>query len=504
MIRHPAKFTDSFIPIFADILKGRRNILDPMAGVGKIAGIRDYGFNGHIWCNDLEPEWLNQAPLGVSKTFDDARRLCFADEIFDAVATSPCLAHGQRILRSDLRWIPVEQFKAGDKIIAFDEFPQIKSNGQTSRRKWRIATVLRSVPKRVECVRVHLSNGESIVCTPEHPWLAQRYRSGGNQRVGGYAQWVQTKDLISSETYTRRVHGKWMDISKKSTGWWVYKQLDTWEDDNSYEAGWLSGMFDGEGSLSFGVRGAPKLVITQVDGEIFELAKTRMNAVGLEFSTIRRTDVLPHRKPMSNLYVSGGFPGVLKALGRLRPTRLLSKLDKLDLASRCIQAVQKVQVVGVESVGFRDIQEIETSTGTYIGEGYLMHNCYGNRMADHHEAKDSSRRNTYRHALGRPLSEGNTGTLQWGEEYRESHRAIWTECRRVLKPDGLLVINIKDHIRKGEVIAVTDWHVETILSLGFTLVEHRRVEVRGNRQGENGEARVPYESIITFKKEGES
>ena len=30
-IRHPAKYTDSFISIFADLLKDRKNILDPFA-----------------------------------------------------------------------------------------------------------------------------------------------------------------------------------------------------------------------------------------------------------------------------------------------------------------------------------------------------------------------------------------------------------------------------------------------------------------------------------------
>src|SRR5437868_9381022 len=43
--------------------------------------------------------------------------------------------------------------------------------------------------------------------------------------------------------------------------------------------------------------------------------------------------------------------------------------------------------------------------------------CYGNRMADHHDAKDASRRNTYTHALGRPLAFANAGSLQWGDSY---------------------------------------------------------------------------------------
>lgn len=34
-MRHPAKFTDTFLPIFYDFLKDKKRILDPFAGNGK-------------------------------------------------------------------------------------------------------------------------------------------------------------------------------------------------------------------------------------------------------------------------------------------------------------------------------------------------------------------------------------------------------------------------------------------------------------------------------------
>lgn len=53
--------------------------------------------------------------------------------------------------------------------------------------------------------------------------------------------------------------------------------------------------------------------------------------------------------------------------------------------------------------------------------------CYGNRMADHHDAKDGSSRNTYAHALGRKPHCNNAGLLQWGEDYRRFHIRAWSE-----------------------------------------------------------------------------
>ena len=123
---------------------------------------------------------------------------------------------------------------------------------------------------------------------------------------------------------------------------------------------------------------------------------------------------------------------------------------------------------------------------------------YGSRMADHHDATDGTERITYTHKLGRKLHADNSGALQWGDAYRALHVAAWTEARRVLQPGGRFVLNIKDHIRNGERQRVTDWHIGCLDSLGFRLVEHRKIDTPSMKFGRNGELRVPYESVILF------
>jgi hypothetical protein len=124
---------------------------------------------------------------------------------------------------------------------------------------------------------------------------------------------------------------------------------------------------------------------------------------------------------------------------------------------------------------------------------------YGNRMADHHDARDDSRRNTYRHTLGRPLQADNAGAMQWGESYRRFHLAAWMEARRVLRPGAVFVLNIKDHYRQGRLQHVTDWHVGTLQGLGFTQADRIDVRCPGNRHGANGHARAEYEAVIQFR-----
>lgn len=124
---------------------------------------------------------------------------------------------------------------------------------------------------------------------------------------------------------------------------------------------------------------------------------------------------------------------------------------------------------------------------------------YGNRMADHHEAKDDSKRMTYRHSLGRKLSDDNSGQLQWGPAYREFHEAAWAEAYRVLKPGGAFIVNISNHVRAGKVIDVTGWHVECLQTM-CVLRGHVRVPTPRMRFGANGQARVDSESVLVFQK----
>jgi SAM-dependent methyltransferase len=124
---------------------------------------------------------------------------------------------------------------------------------------------------------------------------------------------------------------------------------------------------------------------------------------------------------------------------------------------------------------------------------------YGNRMADHHNAKDGSKRVTYKHFLGRDLNEANTGRMQWGENYRQKHLEIYKECGRVLKNGGLMIVNVSDHIRKGKVVNVVEWHKEALINFGMKLIDEIKIETPRMGFGQNGKSRVQHECILVFK-----
>lgn len=123
---------------------------------------------------------------------------------------------------------------------------------------------------------------------------------------------------------------------------------------------------------------------------------------------------------------------------------------------------------------------------------------YGNRMADHHDARDGSHRRTYKHYLGRDLTEGNSGAMQWGEDYRAMHYLAW---RLVGKLTNTFILNIKDHPRKGKMQGVPEWHRKTIRNLGFETMEEVKVETPGYRFGENKEMVEGWEWVMVFQKQ---
>lgn len=183
--------------------------------------------------------------------------------------------------------------------------------------------------------------------------------------------------------------------------------------------------------------------------------------------------------------------------------------------------------------------------------------CYGNRMADHHEARDAcstcdgqgcengcgncrhandgpeshkvcrackgaglSVRHTYRHALGHDLAEGSACGLKWdegpaGNPYRHFHAKAWAEVARVVRPYGLFLLNVSNHVRLDQERRVVEWHVESVLSACswkgdphgdaprplWRLAAIEPVETRRQRHGANGDQRVATEFVIAFRRQ---
>lgn len=170
----------------------------------------------------------------------------------------------------------------------------------------------------------------------------------------------------------------------------------------------------------------------------------------------------------------------------------------------------KGKIVGIEIEPEWAAAHPETKVGNALNLEYpdeyfdaiVTSPVYGNRMSDHHDAKDSSKRMTYTHVLGRKLHPDNAGKIQWGPAYRDFHAKAWREAVRVLKAGGLFFLNIKDHMRGGERQNVSLWHMGELMSQGLVSRACDKILTSGNGYGENRGNRVPYEYVYRFEKVG--
>ena len=143
-------------------------------------------------------------------------------------------------------------------------------------------------------------------------------------------------------------------------------------------------------------------------------------------------------------------------------------------------------------------------TSGVVPDAIITSPTYGNRMADKHTQSkaDTSKRLTYRHRLGRKLSDNNSGGLQWGDAYRDFHQRAWNHAYKLLSPGAFLIINVKDHYRNGALQMVSRWHEQMCRDIGFHHVSTVKVPVKGMGFGANQQThKVRYENVFAFQKE---
>jgi len=276
---------------------------------------------------------------------------------FFGIAWKECLVLGTRVLTADWRWVPVEQLSAGDALIGFDEeITTLDAKLRGRGRRYRTSYVTDTKIARRECVEIIFDDGYKIQCTKNHPWLVKRLQGHGRR-------WIEAQNL--------RVNDK------------LGVYFEPWEEDLSYEAGWLAGFFDGEGSLGYSpnrFRGdqersnSASLTAPQVAGAVLEKAIRLLNELGFrtEFSEKRKSDN-PNRQDCYVVEVVGGFSEYSRFLGSIRPVRLLPKLRHEGMY---MKAIYNRQVVAVRDIGTKRVVLMGTTTKTYMAEGMASHNSY--------------------------------------------------------------------------------------------------------------------------------
>lgn len=262
------------------------------------------------------------------------------------VDMAACVAPFTRVLTDDLRWVPASEVKVGDGLLAFDEMP-----GKDGKfRQWRRATVEQANEIMLPSYQMKMEDGTKIVASEDHKWLT----AAENDR-----RWKLTSRLVTPQHRADRPSR-------------IVKVVEPWDDDRSYEAGYLAAAFDAEGHLSQNAHEhctTSSLVMgfAQKPNGMSEKVEKELTKRGFRFSKNKDSS-----SETMKYHLLGGRPEILRFLGQIRPTRLLAKFKPENLGR--LSSLKDVAVVESEFIGDQSVIALKTDTGTFIAEGFASHN----------------------------------------------------------------------------------------------------------------------------------
>jgi hypothetical protein len=202
------------------------------------------------------------------------------------------------------------------------------------------------------CYRLGLEDGTEMIVSEKHGWLTH----GENQN-----RWKCQDSLIT------KYHRK--DRPSR-----IVKVLKPWDEDNSWEAGYLAAAFDGEGHISQKLRhhGYTHGLVAgfaQKENAMSEKVENILNKYGFECRMNNSDGTNKYR-------INGGRSEIIRFLGSVRPPRLLDKFNPDVLGQFC--SMDNVAVIESEYIGEHEVVGLETEAKTFIAEGLASHNSeYG-------------------------------------------------------------------------------------------------------------------------------
>jgi hypothetical protein len=257
-----------------------------------------------------------------------------------------CLIPGHKILKKDLTWEKVENLKSGDELLSFDENTEF--NGF---RKYKLSKVIRNIPIIKECSVIKLSNGDELTASNDHPWLVKR---------NGYWCWKNTNELIH-----------------KNGNNTIQRILPMWDSRENYDSGYLAAFMDGEGNLNQPLRKDREpneygfmITFSQKDMTIVNKLCCSLDNLGYDYS------VSPYDskdKEQMAIRLKGGIQEKLRFLGETGCAKN-NRLDFDKLQQNRIFEFDEANILSITPIGKTLVMGLETSSATYISNGYGSHN----------------------------------------------------------------------------------------------------------------------------------
>lgn len=277
-----------------------------------------------------------------------------------------CTPAESPVLMGDLSLRPIGDVKAGDEVIGFTT----DTEGGSKRRHLKKTKVKAVTIIKAPVVKMLLSSGHTIRCTPDHRWYMGK-RGGSRGKNDKRPLYRPAK--VGTEL---------MRVCPQSLPMLNYREQRS--------AGWLSGFFDGEGSVSLCAKNGPQFrkssTIRFYQGAgrnlpLCDLLEHHLTHFGFDFTYRefvrgdRKVDKSNHKNRVYSLVGPSGVPLFQKFLHIAQPHKWQDRIIQGALGTKWI--TDKETVVSIEPDGVEQVYALETETGNYVVWGIASANSAG-------------------------------------------------------------------------------------------------------------------------------
>jgi predicted phage terminase large subunit-like protein len=272
-----------------------------------------------------------------------------------------CTPYEAPVLMADLSMKPIGEVKTGDTVIGFSR--KQRKDGRPGRLKLAKAAVTEVQSFVAPVVRMTLDSGEVVRCTPDHRWFT---RSRGPER----------------DCYLPATAGR-TRLARVCP-----PRLPELSPEDARLAGWLSGFFDGEGSVSLCAkdsqeyRNSASICFYQGAGRNLPLCEKLEHALkhfGFGF-TVREDERKENKTAACYGYrqyrlTEHGLPLYQRFLHIVQPTKWRDRIESGALSAMFIQGRERV--LTIEPDGVETVYALTTETGNYVVWGLASSNSAG-------------------------------------------------------------------------------------------------------------------------------
>lgn len=251
-----------------------------------------------------------------------------------------CVAPETGILTANLEYVRADSLKPGDELLAFDEE---SPGGKGTHRRFRTGIVESSEIGMASRQRLTFDDGSSQVVSHGHQFLCLYGKEKG---------WLNWRKVGAG--------GKCIGVGTR-----IAAPAPVEFADYSWEAGYLSAMFDGEGWVYGANRRGWAMGVAQKEGTTLEKIKRTLLSFTPTFG------MSTNGAGVKCLTVCDTYD-ILSLQMRVRPERLIAKRA---YENKALSRGKMKTVVRVEELGLGPVVCLKTSTKTYISDGLASHNC---------------------------------------------------------------------------------------------------------------------------------